>query len=614
MISSSLFSQKVYNPDYVWHNPEKVVTAEPCGECHQLEYKVWKETKHATGFKTLHRTQLAERIKERMGLKLIKRESLCLKCHYLAGIKKGQLRALSGVSCESCHGAARDWINIHNNYGKGYDYRTEPPEHKAWRIAESKARGMFRPSELYEVVANCFQCHTVPHEKLVNVGGHTTGSRDFEFVKWMDKIRHNFLQAQFDPTKTENREHSPERKRVMFVVGKAVDLEYSIRATAIAKEQGVYIKAMQRRVRNAIVQLNAINKRVALPEIEGILKIAGQVNITLNNHSNLLKAADKIRTLIKKFIKNNDGFQLASLDSLMAGIGVTKTLVTSIDTTTNIPIPSSPEKKSVVNYEKRRYIRPRSQYKTLGPSCNCHVDQNKWWATDPHYRSIDPFYNRETKNVQIAQLYGIKISEMTKGNQLCMDCHGTIVSGQESQEVLDGVSCESCHGPASEYRKPHTEGGYRVGKNLGMILLENVNIQAEVCAQCHYITDPRLISTGHPTGADFDFVAGNQKIKHWQKPIFKPEELKNAYERIKHKRGPIPQVTLVDKSRSFGSPIVSNNSPTIQPISNKVLIVPQKRELKLPPFPVISDSTSIEQILLLLKARLELLYKKLYKE
>jgi len=639
--ASLTLAQEALLQEYVWYDPEKIVTAEPCGECHQSEYQAWEKTTHATGYKTLHRKKAAERIKKNMGFKLIKRESLCLKCHYLAGIKKGQLRAISGVSCESCHGAARDWSNVHNDYGKGFNYQTETAEHKEQRVAESKAKGMFRPSELYEVVANCFQCHTVPHEKLVNVGGHTTGSTDFEFLTRLDEIRHNFLEAQFDPTRTENAERSQERKRVMYVVGGAVDLEYSLRAVALAKEKGSYIRAMQRRVRSAVIELKAIANKVPLPEVKQMLTLVGQVNIKPNNEASLLNTAEKISEATQKFIKNNDGTQLASIDGLILGTeeaiveapparseGEVKVAETS-DTPkpADVVKPGEQVKKAQPVYAEKQFIRPRSKHKTIGPSCDCHTEQNKWWGTDRHFSAIDPFANKSQKNVQIARLYGLSISEMTKGNRLCMDCHGTVITGEESEDVFDGVSCESCHGPASDYKRPHSAenppNGYSAGKDFGMALLENLTARAEACAQCHYITDPRLISTGHPTGANFDFVRGNKKINHWKQPVASTSKLQSAYNKVQQKRGAIPRVTLASLSKPNSGAAATDteitnrrtkslapNPPAIRPVDFQTSS-PGRQHIELPPFPDIDDNTSVEEIILILKARLELLYKKI---
>jgi hypothetical protein len=80
-------------------------------------------------------------------------------------VQNGQLRAAAGVSCESCDGPGRAWIDIHNDYGgRGVDYRGETAEHREQRIARSVAAGMRRPSLLYDVAKSCFGCHIVPEE------------------------------------------------------------------------------------------------------------------------------------------------------------------------------------------------------------------------------------------------------------------------------------------------------------------------------------------------------------------------------------------------------------------------------------------------------------------
>ena len=132
-----------------------------------------------------------------MGFRLIKRDSLCFSCHYTPVVDDGKIRVVSGVSCESCHGAGADYLDVHNDYGDGFDHASEPAAHRRARIEKQPpGGGMRRPSDLYPVVANCFSCHTVPIERLVNEGGHTTGSGGFELVEWTQgQIRHNFLES-----------------------------------------------------------------------------------------------------------------------------------------------------------------------------------------------------------------------------------------------------------------------------------------------------------------------------------------------------------------------------------------------------------------------------------
>ena len=104
---------------------------------------------------------------------------------------------VAGVSCESCHGGAADWLAIHADYGgDGVTKATESAEHRAQRVEDSIAHGMNNPHNIYLIARQCYDCHTVPNEKLVNVGGHLAGSQDFELVAWSQgMVRHNFLRT-----------------------------------------------------------------------------------------------------------------------------------------------------------------------------------------------------------------------------------------------------------------------------------------------------------------------------------------------------------------------------------------------------------------------------------
>ncbi|NNF04003.1 MAG: hypothetical protein HKN17_06015, partial [Rhodothermales bacterium] len=255
---------------YLRIDPEKIVGAETCGECHAQEYQVWAETIHSTQFNTMHRSEQAQGILDRMDFRLAKRESLCLRCHYTAEVDGDRAQALQGVSCESCHGAGRDWIDVHNDYG-GATHDTETEENRRQRIERSVAAGMLRPSgDLYSVAANCFECHTVPAERLINEGGHPSGS-DFELVAWSDSIRHNFLPAQWSDDQT-NHAPTTERKRMMYIVGRILEYEYAIRGIAEATGRSSYAKAMERRAKIAYRNLQQLYGVAPVPEIAEILE------------------------------------------------------------------------------------------------------------------------------------------------------------------------------------------------------------------------------------------------------------------------------------------------------------------------------------------------------
>jgi hypothetical protein len=290
----------------------------------------------------------------------------------------------------------------------------------------------------------------------------------------------------------------------------------------------------------------------------------------------------------------------------------------------------------------------QAQYKTLGPgSCglgqsNCHTNENNWWKDDAHRATVDAFYDDPAAYEKIAQLAGAGAGNMLKGTQMCASCHGTVISGKESRDVEDGVSCESCHGPGSDYKDPHSEksGGYEKALKLGLVELKNLDTRAKTCVRCHYITDQKLIAAGHPNGANFNYISGMKKVaRHWKRQPAGDDLAKAPFEKAMQAKGPVAQMVKVApaappvskppaKPAAIATPetrqpvqtaesaaaappqntVVSRLRPTavVTPAENLAPFAP----LDLPPFPNISDTTSVRDILLIVKKRLELLYQK----
>ncbi|MGA8277967.1 MAG: multiheme c-type cytochrome [Rhodanobacteraceae bacterium] len=232
-----------------------------CSNCHDLETKAWTHTHHFSSFKELHRTPEAKKILAAMGIKSMKRSDTCLNCHYTSVIKHDKVRPTWGVSCESCHGAARDWLNIHNKVGGvasakavkwGEGRKKETPAQLKARLGPAIAKGMITSDMIYGIATNCFSCHTVPNEKLVNVGGHKAGS-DFDLVSWSQgEIRHNFSTSAGAPDNPTNRPATKEELRRLYAVGALVDLEVSLRNLASVKDKGgKFQTAMVERVNHA---------------------------------------------------------------------------------------------------------------------------------------------------------------------------------------------------------------------------------------------------------------------------------------------------------------------------------------------------------------------------
>lgn len=293
-------------------DPAKVTGPLRCAKCHENEVRVWQQTRHAKTFEELHRKAEANAIANKMGLRSIKRGDVCWDCHYTSQVEAGRTHIIAGVSCESCHGAAKDWVELHNDYGGPTAIKSqETPAHQTQRRADSIAAGMRNPTNIYLVARSCFQCHTVPNEALVNVGGHKAGSLDFELVTWSQGInRHNFLRT----NNTANAENSPERIRVMFVAGLIADLEFSTRATALATEKSQYGLTVANRAVTAAVKLKAIQDQIKNPDLERVLQAFSQAVLKTNNQAQLLPIADQIQQAGIDFATHTSGETLVVID------------------------------------------------------------------------------------------------------------------------------------------------------------------------------------------------------------------------------------------------------------------------------------------------------------
>ena len=297
-------------------NPDSVLGTQACVKCHANEIKVWEKTPHFRTFDELHRRPEAKQIAKKLGLKSIKHDGRCVNCHYTQQQDaSGAHHAIAGVSCESCHGAAKGWVDIHHDYGgEGITRLTETPEHKKQRIAAAVAAGMRNPANVFSVAQSCLRCHTTADEELVNVGGHTAGSMDFEFVAWSQgTIRHNFVRTDGKS----NEASTPERTRVMFVAGMIAELEASMRATAVATKKATYGVTAAKRTARAAKRLNSVGSKINDPNITEILDVFKSVKLKLNNQAQLTAAADKIAVLGYQFAEKNDGSKLGVLDSFI---------------------------------------------------------------------------------------------------------------------------------------------------------------------------------------------------------------------------------------------------------------------------------------------------------
>ncbi len=293
----------------------KTVGANACAECHKQEAEAWKGTHHFKTFREMPRSTKANDIAEKMGLRRIKSESLCMNCHFTVQQKNNREEPVSGISCESCHSAGQDWIKVHSGYsGKKADTESKAEKEARWKLAESK--GMIRPSSLYELAKNCYGCHTVPREDLVNKGGHKAGSA-FDLVAWSQgEVRHNTWHSKGK----DNVPASAARKRMLYLVGLGVEVETALRAVGKATARKSYAFEMAKRADRARKQLaTAAKAEPNVPEIAKMVEFAHSAGLTLNNERRLTAAADGVSKLLASISATYDGSTMAGLDSLIPG-------------------------------------------------------------------------------------------------------------------------------------------------------------------------------------------------------------------------------------------------------------------------------------------------------
>ncbi len=292
----------------------KVGGPESCAECHIQEIEAWKQSVHFRTFNKLHQRPETTAMLEKLGLGPIKQEQKCMDCHYLNKEAELKPQAAAGISCESCHGAGRDWVNTHGDYGKGITKATESATHREARIAQAINAGMIMSSNLYALGANCYSCHVMTDEKMVNLGGHSPANESFNLLTWSQgEVRHTMLHTD----NTANPEAALPHRRRLYVLGAILDTEYSFRAVARATEKASFGLTLARRADVARKLLEKIQDMAPTPELAVIVTLAKATALRLNNATELNTAAEKIAGLGREFAAKVTGEQLAGMDALL---------------------------------------------------------------------------------------------------------------------------------------------------------------------------------------------------------------------------------------------------------------------------------------------------------
>src|ERR1700723_4053710 len=150
-------------------------------------------------------------------------------------------------------------------------------------------------------------------------------------------------------------------------------------------------------------------------------------------------------------------------------------------------------------------------------------EYSTWIVKDKHSKAYASLQGNVGE--RMAAILGVGKAESAP---TCLACHALDVPAAQRARTFDlseGVSCESCHGPAAAWLGPHTESDWTHEKSVaaGMYDTRNLTKRSEKCLSCHLDNAEKsvaheMIAAGHP---DLYFELDSFSAvmpRHWKEP------------------------------------------------------------------------------------------------
>ncbi len=191
-----------------------------------------------------------------------------------------------------------------------------------------------------------------------------------------------------------------------------------------------------------------------------------------------------------------------------------------------------------------------------------------WSEKDSHSLAYQVLKNERSR--RMGQLLGIK----PESDASCVSCHAVNVdasqcAGGDLLKVQEkGVSCEVCHGAASNWIDDHWHPDRwrnlltrqeKTGK--GLVDLRDAVTRAKVCLSCHVgdaqegkVVTHDMFAAGHPPVSGFEIETFLRAMpKHWKPFSAQPPEIQKQYadERDPEERHPEGAEAMVDTRMMF---------------------------------------------------------------
>lgn len=269
-----------------WTN---VIGINACASCHEQETESLKLSPHWNSWFDIRNRKKSDIISKNMSVKFgLKKADICHNCHYSSHQVNQSILSVSGISCEKCHGPAKEWIGSHRD--------------SADRTSLANA-GMIIHQNAYVMASTCYSCHALSNEELVNIGGHQSNSA-FDLVAW-SRGQHG------EPMQ-------PDDVRKMFVVGAVVRAEHALRSLAQVTVEGRYKKSAQAEVLKAYDAIDLINNELGLQELDKVISLLASedgepVKITNLNIDDMISVIEEQGKSLNRY----SGSDWKAIDSLI---------------------------------------------------------------------------------------------------------------------------------------------------------------------------------------------------------------------------------------------------------------------------------------------------------
>lgn len=147
-----------------------------------------------------------------------------------------------------------------------------------------------------------------------------------------------------------------------------------------------------------------------------------------------------------------------------------------------------------------------------------------WVTQDKHANAYRALSNPVA--LRMAKILGLPAASSA---EKCLACH-SIGAPQSARATTfdesDGVGCENCHGPASQWLGPHTTVGWTHEQSLKLGMYDTRDLVSRTgrCLECHLGTkskyvDHEMLAAGHP---DLYFELDSFEAtmpRHWTQPL-----------------------------------------------------------------------------------------------